>query len=182
MKAPRSKAWYEAPTPLNGTFKVVFGLALLLSLPMIGGGAQVQASEFTLYDGLLFKIYYPTGWHVSETGTVKHGMIMFQTQRNDTQPGYVAVTWDSGKNISLDATGWHNKNGNATMIDNDSYYLLGQRAVVMDAINENDETMNFATNVNGTAYEIWYDAPIDHFLNHLTQFKVMVASLRLHTT
>ena len=47
-------------------FKVVLILVPLLSMP-----AQVQAaSEFIVYNGLLFRIYYPSGWTVNQTGTV----------------------------------------------------------------------------------------------------------------
>ena len=48
-------------------------LLTLLSLPMLAIPAQVQASEFATYNNLLFKIYYPSGWTVNQTGTVKQG-------------------------------------------------------------------------------------------------------------
>jgi hypothetical protein len=70
----------------------------------------------------------------NQTGTVKQGNVTFQTQSNDTQPALVTVTWNSGENMGMDTTGAQMTNGFvATMINNDSYYPLGQRAIVVDA-------------------------------------------------
>ena len=107
------------------------------SMSILAIPAQVQASEFTLYNGLLFNIYYPSGWLVNQTGTVKQGTVTFQEVRNDTQPAaWVWVTWNSGENMSMDTTAWEAGEGFvATMMNNDSYYLLGQPAMVIDSNN-----------------------------------------------
>src|SRR5215472_16245832 len=186
-------------------------LLTLLSLAMLAMPAQVQASEFATYNSLLFKIYYPSGWTVNQTGTVKQGNVTFvengtrppqgaamavnQTGTvkqgnvtfvgNATRPPQGAamarVLW-LPENMSMnsdlshrDAHGWV-----TTMINNDSYYLLGQRALVIDQTDGYNKQLTFATNVNGTTYEVSYVATIDHFLNHISQFNVMVASFNIH--
>jgi hypothetical protein len=186
-------------------------LLTLLSLAMLAIPAQVQASEFATYNNLLFKIYYPSGWTVNQTGTVKQGNVTFvenatrppqaaamavnQTGTvkqgnvtsvdNGTRPPQAAamarVSW-LPENMSMnsdlyyhDAHGWV-----TTMINNDSYYLLGQRALVIDQTDGYNKQLTFATNVNGTTYEVSYVATIDHFLNHISQFNVMVASFNIH--
>src|SRR5215471_3606310 len=92
------------------------------------------------------------------------------------------VSWLPFQNMSMnsdlshhDVHGWV-----TTMINNDSYYLLGQRALVIDQTNGYNEQLMFATNVNGTTYEIFYVATIDHFLDHISQFNVMVASFSIN--
>ena len=57
-------------------------LLTLLSLPMLAIPAQVQASEFATYNNLLFKINYPSGWTVNQTGTVKQGNVTFVENRH----------------------------------------------------------------------------------------------------
>src|SRR5215831_10721477 len=158
-------------------------LLTLLSLAMLAIPAQVQASEFATYNNLLFKIYYPSGWTVNQTGTVKQGNVTFV--ENGTRPPQGAamarVSW-LPENMSMnsdlshhDAHGWV-----TTMINNDSYYLLGQRALVIDQTDGYNKQLTFATNVNVTTYEVSYVATIDHFLNHISQFNVMVASFNIH--
>src|SRR5215831_2102808 len=186
-------------------------LLTLLSLAMLAIPAQVQASEFATYNNLLFKIYYPSGWTVNQTGTVKQGNVTFV--ENGTRPPQGAAmavnetgtvkqgnvtfvenaTWPPQaaamarvswlpENMSMnsdlshhEAHGWV-----TTMINNDSYYLLGQRALVIDQTDGYNKQLTFATNVNGTTYEVSYVATIDHFLNHISQFNVMVASFNIH--
>jgi hypothetical protein len=188
-------------------------LLTLLSLPMLAIPAQVQASEFATYNNLLFKIYYPSGWTVNQTGTVKQGNVTFvengtrppqaaamavnQTGtvkqgnvtfvENATRPPQAAamarVSW-LPENMSMNSDLWHHNNTTrgwvTTMINNDSYYLLGQRALVIDQTDGYNKQLTFATNVNGTTYEVSYVATIDHFLNHISQFNVMVASFNIH--
>lgn len=83
--------------------------------------------------------------------------------------------------MGMDTTGAQMTNGFvATMINNDSYYPLGQRAIVVDANNGKYEEMTFITNVNGRTYTILYNAAIDHFLDHISQFNVMAASFSIN--
>lgn len=160
----------------------------LLPILMMAIPAQVQASQFKVYDGLLFKMYYPSGWIVNQTGTVKQGNVTFyngtqSNKYNDTRLAFVWVSWSPG-NISMNtdsknavpaAPGWVR-----TMVNNDSYYLLGQRALVIDANNGMNENMRFVTSANGTTYNVYYTAAIDNFLAHLSQFRVMVASFSIN--
>src|SRR5215469_4355349 len=186
-------------------------LLTLLSLPMLAIPAQVQASEFATYNNLLFKINYPSGWTVNQTGTVKQGNVTFvenatrppqaaamavnQTGtvkqgnvtfvENATRPPQAAamarVLW-LPENMSMNSDlSHHNAHGwVTTMINNDSYYLLGQRALVIDQTDGYSKQLTFATNVNGTTYEVSYVATIDHFLDRISQFNVMVASFNIH--
>src|SRR5215472_16248561 len=158
-------------------------LLTLLSLAMLAMPAQVQASEFATYNSLLFKIYYPSGWTVNQTGTVKQGNVTFV--ENGTRPPQGAamarVLW-LPENMSMNSDlSHHNAHGwLTTMINNDSYYLLGQRALVIDQTDGYNKQLTFATNVNGTTYEVSYVATIDNFLDHIPQFNVMVASFNIH--
>src|SRR5215472_5425535 len=70
--------------------------------------SEVQASEFATYNNLLFKIYYPSGWTVNQTGTVKQGNVTFV--ENGTRP-------PQGAAMAVNQTGTV-KQGNVTSVGN----------------------------------------------------------------
>ena len=92
----------------------------------------------------------------------------------------VWISWGPGQNSTLDTEAWQADAHGwvATMINNDSYYLAGQRALAMELNNGTNGQMIYATKVSNTMYTIYYEASIDN----LSQFQVMVASFHPYGT
>jgi hypothetical protein len=149
-------------------------MVLTLMLPNVA-----QAEEFRLYNALLFSLYYPASWTISQNGDIKKGTVIF---RSDTDQAMAWISWNPKSQwFSTDKDYWESAGYGwmSIMVDNESYFLNAQPAIAILQTNGTHQQEIFVTNVNGTTYTLYYDATVDNYLTHWSQFQVMVASFRV---
>jgi hypothetical protein len=171
-------------------FRVVL-LIIPLLMMTTASPAQALPSDFRLYNGLLFRVYYPAGWTVNQTGNIKQGTVMFHSEFNDTQPATVYIKWYPLPPLNWSQYGGYmnrdhlykilENDGTYVMtISNDSWYASGHPALHVSAIKGDNEFSIVATHAQNTIYNLVYVVTINDYPAHLNQFEAMVATFHIH--